>query len=145
MEGTLRLEGTVAGNSTLPIVKATLTSPRVTFAERDLGTMHLVADMKGRELSTSRASPSGTPTAYLKMTVKEPYRFESAVTLKLPEIRPLLPNHTMTQGMTGSLSGILTRRGRYAQPERGEGERHGGAAHPGARRLPRRQRGRPSC
>jgi translocation and assembly module TamB len=110
LQATMRLEGIVAGNSNLPIVKATLTSPRVTFAERDLGAMHLVADMKGRELDIS-GKPFRDADAFMRMTVKEPFKFESAVTLKLPEIRPLLPNHTMTQGMTGSLSGILTAEG----------------------------------
>jgi translocation and assembly module TamB len=116
IQGTMQLEGSVAGNSTLPIVKATLTSPRVTFAERDLGAMHLVAGMKGRELDIS-GKPFRDADAFMKMTVKEPFKFESAITLKLPEIRPLLPNHAMTQGMTGSLSGILSAEGDLRNPE----------------------------
>ncbi len=110
VQGTLTLAGSVSGNSNLPIVEATLTSPRVTFAERDLGAMHLVANMKGRDLEIS-GKPFRDANGYVEMKVKEPYSFESSLMLALPEIRPLLPNNTLTQGMSGSLSGILSAQG----------------------------------
>lgn len=110
IQGTLQLKGTVSGNSTLPIVKARLTSPRVTFAERDLGEMDLSANMEGRDL-TILGNPFRDAGMSVQMKVKEPYHFTSDLRLTLPEIRPLLPNHALTQGMTGSLSGILSAEG----------------------------------
>ncbi|WP_224243991.1 translocation/assembly module TamB domain-containing protein [Hyalangium gracile] len=110
MQGKLALEGSVSGNSTLPIVDATLTSPRVTFAERDLGAMHLVGKMTGRELEIT-GKPFQDGNGFLEMTVKEPYPFELSVVLALPEIRPLLPVNAVTQGMSGALSGTLSVQG----------------------------------
>ncbi len=110
VQGTMTLEGTVGGNSNLPLVEAKLTSPRVTFAERDLGAMHLVANMKGRDLEIT-GKPFRDANGYVEMKVREPFPFEASLMLALPEIRPLLPNNTLTQGMTGSLSGILSAQG----------------------------------
>ncbi len=110
VEGTLQLEGTVSGDSNLPLVDATLTSPRVTFADRDLGALHLVGHMKGRELEIS-GKPFRDANGYVEMKVREPFPFEASVMLALPEIRPLLPASSLTQGMSGSLSGILSAQG----------------------------------
>ncbi|MDY7228474.1 translocation/assembly module TamB domain-containing protein [Hyalangium rubrum] len=110
LQGTLTLAGTVSGNSTLPIVEATLTSPRVAFADRDLGPMHLVARMEGRDLDIT-GKPFRDASGFVEMKVKEPFPFEASVMLALPEIRPLLPASTLTQGMSGALSGILSAQG----------------------------------
>jgi len=110
IQGTMQLKGTVSGDSTLPVVKAQLRSPRVTFAERDLGEMDLSANMEGEELMIL-GNPFRDASMSVQMKVKEPYHFTSDLRLTLPEIRPLLPNHPLTQGMTGSLSGILSAEG----------------------------------
>jgi translocation and assembly module TamB len=110
VEGLLTLDGTVSGNSALPIVDATLTSPRVTFADRDLGATHLVGKMTGRELEIS-GKPFQDANGFLTMKVREPFPYELSVVLALPEIRPLLPVNAVTQGMSGSLSGTLSVQG----------------------------------
>lgn len=110
MQGTLTLEGTVSGNSTLPIVDATLKSPHITFADRDLGAMHLVGKMTGRELEVS-GPLFRDAHGYLQMKVREPFPYELSVALALPEIRPLLPQSALTQGMSGSLAGTLSAQG----------------------------------
>ncbi|MBN1209284.1 MAG: translocation/assembly module TamB [Myxococcaceae bacterium] len=110
MQGTLSLEGSVSGNSTLPIVDATLTSPRVTFADRDLGALHLVGKMVGRELEIS-GKPFRDANGLVEMKVREPFPFDLSVVLTLPEIRPLLPQNALTQGMSGALSGTLSAQG----------------------------------
>ncbi|WP_407741749.1 translocation/assembly module TamB domain-containing protein [Hyalangium sp.] len=108
--GSLSLEGSVSGNSALPIVDATLKSPHITFADRDLGAMYLVGKMTGRELEIS-GKPFADANGFLNMKVKEPFPFDVSVVLALPEIRPLLPVNAVTQGMTGSLSGTLSAQG----------------------------------
>jgi translocation and assembly module TamB len=110
MQGALKLEGTVSGNSTLPIVDATLTGSRITFADRDLGAMHLVSKMTGRDLEIS-GQLFRDANGFLEMKVREPFPYEMSVVLALPEIRPLLPSNTLTQGMSGSLSGTLSVKG----------------------------------
>lgn len=110
MEGALKLEGTVSGNSTLPIVDATLKGSRITFAERDLGAMHLVGKMTGRELEVS-GQLFRDANGFLEMKVREPFPYELSVVLALPEIRPLLPSNALTQGVSGSLSGTLSVQG----------------------------------
>lgn len=110
MEGTLTLEGTVSGNSTLPIVEGTLKGPRVTFADRDLGAMHLVGKMTGRDFEVS-GQLFKDANGFLTMKVREPFPYELSVALELPEIRPLLPVNAVTQGMSGSLKGTLSAQG----------------------------------
>ena len=117
MQGTLTLRGTVSGNSTLPIVDGTLESPRITFADRDLGAMHLVGKMTGRDFVVSGPLFQDA-NGFLQMTVREPFPYELSVALKLPEIRPLLPANAMTQGMSGSLEGTLSIQGNIRNLER---------------------------
>jgi translocation and assembly module TamB len=110
LRGTLTLEGSVSGNSAVPIVDATLKSPNIAFADRDLGAMHLVGKMTGRELEIT-GKPFQDGNGFLQMKVKEPFPFDLSVVLALPEIRPLLPVNAVTQGMSGSLSGTLSAQG----------------------------------
>jgi translocation and assembly module TamB len=116
MQGTLTLDGTLSGNSNLPIVDATLKGPRVTFADRDLGAMHLVGKMTGRELVVS-GPLFRDANGFLQMKVREPFPYELSVVLALPEIRPLLPPNVLTQGMSGSLSGTLSVQGNIRNVE----------------------------
>ncbi|HYH97968.1 translocation/assembly module TamB domain-containing protein [Hyalangium sp.] len=116
MQGTLTLDGTVSGNSNLPIVKGELKGPRITFADRDLGAMHLVGEMTGRDLVIS-GPLFRDANGDLKMKVREPFPYELSVVLSLPEIRPLLPQSALTQGMSGSLTGILSVQGNIRNME----------------------------
>ncbi len=116
VQGLLKLEGTVSGNSTLPIVDGTLTGAHITFADRDLGSMHLVGKMTGRDLEIT-GKPFQDASGFLEMKVKEPFPFELSVMLALPEIRPLLPANVVTQGMSGSLSGTLSVQGNVRNVE----------------------------
>lgn len=110
LEGSLKLEGTVSGNSTLPIVEGTLKGPHITFADRDLGAMHLVGKMTGRDSEVS-GQLFKDANGFMTMKVREPYPYELSVALQLPEIRPLLPANAMTQGMSGALKGTLSAQG----------------------------------
>ncbi|EAU65692.1 hypothetical protein STIAU_7803, partial [Stigmatella aurantiaca DW4/3-1] len=110
MQGQLTLEGRVEGTSELPVTVASLRSPRVTFADRDLGELFLEGKLEGRDLEIS-GKPFQDGSGSLLMKVKEPFPFEASVTLALPEIRPLLPKGVMTQGVSGALSAFLSAQG----------------------------------
>ncbi|SET30561.1 translocation/assembly module TamB domain-containing protein [Stigmatella erecta] len=110
MQGVLTLEGRVEGNSELPVTVASLHSPRVTFADRDLGELFLEGKLEGRELEIS-GKPFQDASGVLSMKVKEPFPFEASVTLALPEIRPLLPQGVAAQGVSGALSAYLSAQG----------------------------------
>jgi translocation and assembly module TamB len=110
VQGALKLEGSVSGDSNLPIVTAKLTGPSVTFADRDLGDMNLTATMRGRDLNLD-GNLFRDATTVVAMTVKEPFPFTASVTLALPEIRPLLPSNALTQGMSGSLKSFVSAQG----------------------------------
>ncbi len=105
--GTLTSSGRVDGDSTTPVTTAYVTSPRVTFAGKPLGSMHLEMRMQGRELHLW-GRPFNDATATLKMRVKEPYPYDARFELSLPEIRPLLPEGAISQGLSGSVAGSGT-------------------------------------
>ncbi len=110
VRGTLSLTGRVEGNNETPIVTAELRSPRVTFADRNLGELGLEARMEGRELQVW-GKPFADASHYLFMKVREPYPFELSVKLALPEIRPMLPEAAISRGVSGELSGEVTAQG----------------------------------
>jgi translocation and assembly module TamB len=110
MRGTLALTGRVDGDNQTPIVTAELRSPRVTFADRNLGELGLQARMEGRDLKLW-GKPFTDASTYLTMTVREPFPYEVSVKLALPEIRPLLPELAIARGVSGELSGEVTAKG----------------------------------
>jgi translocation and assembly module TamB len=117
LRGTLALEeGRVSGTSSYPIVHAKLTSPRIMFADRDLGALHLTGDMRGSDLEIF-GKPFQDANGYLKIKAREPFHFGGSLVLKLPEIRPLLPVSAVTQGMSGSLGGTLSAEGSFRNLE----------------------------
>ncbi|OJH35403.1 translocation/assembly module TamB domain-containing protein [Cystobacter ferrugineus] len=110
VEGTLAMEGSVSGDTDVPVTTARVWGPRVTFAERDLGNMDLEARLEGRELQVV-GRPSRDTSGVLSLRLKEPYPFEALVTLELPEIRPLLPASAFTQGVSGSIKAVVQAQG----------------------------------
>ncbi|HYO60053.1 translocation/assembly module TamB, partial [Archangium sp.] len=110
VQGTLALEGKVSGNTDVPVTTARVWGPQVTFADRNLGNMGFEARLEGRELQVA-GRPSRDTSGILWMRVKEPYPFEAAVTLELPEIRPLLPANDFTQGLSGSIKAVVRAQG----------------------------------
>ena len=114
--GTLALEGTVSGNTDLPVTTAHVWGPRVTFADRDLGNMDLEARLTGRDFQMA-GRPSRDTSGILTMRVKDPYPFDAAVTLELPEIRPLLPAHALTEGLSGSVKAVVRAEGALRNPQ----------------------------
>lgn len=111
LSGTLQLpDGRVSGDRVTPQVDASLTSPRVTFAEKSLGAMKLKISILGREMEVV-GPPFADASASLKMTLRDPVPYELQLKLALPEIRPLLPNGAISQGLSGSLAGSLIARG----------------------------------
>ncbi len=110
VQGTLALEGAVEGNTDLPVTTARVWGPQVTFANRNLGNMGLEARLEGRELMVA-GRPSRDTSGILRMRVREPYPFDAAVTLELPEIRPLLPASAFTQGLSGSVKAVVMAEG----------------------------------
>lgn len=110
ISGTLALVGEVGGDSTVPQVTGYLTSPGVTFAGRNLGEMHLEGRIQGRELHVW-GRPFNDAQGLLKMRLKDPEPYEATVTFALPEIRPLLPDGAISQGLSGMLSGTLNVQG----------------------------------
>ncbi|QRN99718.1 translocation/assembly module TamB [Archangium violaceum] len=110
VSGLLEMEGTVSGNTDLPVTRARVWGPKVTFAKRDLGNMGLEALLSGRDLQVA-GRPSRDTSGILFMRVKEPYPFDAAVTLELPEIRPLLPTNAFTQDLSGSVKAVVKAQG----------------------------------
>jgi translocation and assembly module TamB len=110
VQGLLSMEGTVSGNTDVPVTTARVWGPQVTFADRNLGNMGFEARMEGRELQMA-GRPSRDTSGIFWMRVKEPYPFEAAVTLELPEIRPLLPANDFTQGVSGSVKAVVRAQG----------------------------------
>lgn len=115
IQGTLVLDGTVSGTAELPVVDATLKGPRITFASRDLGAMDLKLRQVGKDLRVD-GHPFRDAQGWVTMKVKEPYLFDSSVSLRLPEIRPLLPAVPYLEGVRGSLAGTVTTRGPLLDP-----------------------------
>ncbi|HEX8824720.1 MAG TPA: translocation/assembly module TamB domain-containing protein, partial [Archangium sp.] len=110
VQGTLAMEGKVEGDTDLPITTARVWGPQVTFADRSLGGMDLEARLAGRELMVA-GRPSRDTSGILRLRVREPYSFDAAVTLELPEIRPLLPTNAFTQELSGSVKAVVMAQG----------------------------------
>lgn len=115
VSGALSAVAEVEGDSTTPVVNAYLSSPRVTFANKSLGSAHLELRSLGRD-----AQVWGTPfedaRLTMKMRMKSPVPYEANVTLALPEIRPLLPDGAISQGLSGSVSGTAQFAGNLKEP-----------------------------
>ncbi len=107
VDGRLTLVGKVSGDSTTPVVKMYLTSPRVQFANKALGRMHLESEIEGRDLQLF-GTLFDDARASARLRLKEPFPYEGTVALALPEIRPLLPTAAISQGVTGTLAGNVS-------------------------------------
>ncbi len=116
VQGTLALEGKVEGNTDVPVTTARVWGPRVMFASRDLGNMGFEARLEGRELRVA-GRPSRDTSGTLWMRVRDPYPFDVAVMLELPEIRPLLPSNAFTQGLSGSVKAVVRAQGALRNPQ----------------------------
>ncbi|HLL55910.1 MAG TPA: translocation/assembly module TamB domain-containing protein, partial [Myxococcaceae bacterium] len=113
--GTLNFDGRVDGDDTTPIVTLALTSPRITFAERSLGEMLLNGKVTGREMQVW-GKPFTDAYASMKMSLRGLVPYDATVTLKLPEIRPLLSAGAISQGVSGVLEGVLHAKGEAREP-----------------------------
>lgn len=106
----LTFSATVSGSRHLPLMTAWLQSPDVRFAQRSLGPMLLEARMVDDDLQVF-GRPFRDTHGTMNVDLNGDWPFEANLTLSLPEIRPLLPDTTLTRGMSGRLSGVLTARG----------------------------------
>ena len=111
-EGELELVGKVEGDTTTPVVTGYLTSPKVRFAGKDLGPAHLEAHGLGRDLQVW-GRPFDEARATVKLKLREPWPFDGSVSVALPEIRPLLPQGAISQGLSGALSGAVSATGNF--------------------------------
>ena len=110
LAGLATLVGKVEGDVTTPIVSAYLTAPRVGFAGKELGAAHLEGRIQGRDLQIW-GRPFDDANALVKMKLREPWPFEASGQVALPEIRPLLPEGAISQGVSGALTGSVTATG----------------------------------
>ncbi|MET0406180.1 MAG: translocation/assembly module TamB domain-containing protein [Cystobacter sp.] len=110
VEGILALEGKVSGTTDVPVTTARVWGPRVTFADRNLGSMGLEARLEGRELQVV-GRPSRDTSGVLSVRLQDPYPYEALMTVELPEIRPLLPVNSFTQGVSGSIKAVIQAQG----------------------------------
>lgn len=115
LSATMTLAGKVLGDDTVPLVSAYLTAPRVLFAQKNVGDMHLEAQGSGRDLQIF-GSPLRDARTSIHLKLKDPVPYEATLSLTLPEIRPLLPNGAISQGVSGALSGTLTAQGLATEP-----------------------------
>ncbi|MHB8879043.1 MAG: translocation/assembly module TamB domain-containing protein, partial [Myxococcaceae bacterium] len=110
LTGLVTLVGKVEGDATTPLVSAYLTSPAVGFAGKGLGATQLEARIEGRDLQVW-GRPFDDARALVKLKLREPYPFDGSVSIALPEIRPLLPEGAVSQGVSGALSGAVNATG----------------------------------
>lgn len=113
VSGELTLVGKAEGDSTTPVVNAYLTSPRVTFARRALGAMHLEGHIVGRDFQLW-GRPFDDAKATIKVKLKEPYNYEGSASLALPDIGPLLPKSAVSQGLSGAIAGTVSAAGSFS-------------------------------
>lgn len=106
LSGDLTLVGTVGGDTTVYTVNAWATAPSIVFAGKNLGSTHLEGRIVGREMQVWGRAFNGAQ-ANLKMRLKTPYPWTLTGTLSLPEIRPLLPEGAISQGVSGSIAGSV--------------------------------------
>ncbi|MCI0669885.1 MAG: translocation/assembly module TamB [Myxococcaceae bacterium] len=114
--GTLALEGKVAGDTDTPLVTGSLRAPRVTFAGRDLGALTLEGRVVGTEAHVF-GRPFRDANGSLQVRFVGDWPYEASLSLALPEIRPLLPDAAIAQGVSGTLSGKLSVAGMAYRPE----------------------------
>lgn len=112
--GDLTLVGRVHGDSEVPRVTAQLTSPRIIFAGRSLGAARIEGRIQGREAQIT-GQPFEDARGELALRLQEPFPFEGKVALTLPEIRPLLPDGAVSQGLSGSVSAELQAKGQVRE------------------------------
>ncbi|MFZ5468533.1 MAG: translocation/assembly module TamB domain-containing protein [Myxococcota bacterium] len=112
VDGTLTLVGKVEGDATTPVWSAYLTSPKVTFANKNLGATHLEGRIVGRDAQVW-GRPFADASGTMKLRLKDPFPYQATVTLVLPEIRPLLPDMPVSQGLSGAASGTLELSGNF--------------------------------
>jgi translocation and assembly module TamB len=110
--GTLTMVGTVGGDATTPVVTAYLKSPQIIFGGKSLGATYLEGRLQGRDFQLW-GSPFGDARGSVKLKVKDPFPWEGTLTLQLPEIRPLLPEGAISQGLSGALGGSVNASGNF--------------------------------
>lgn len=116
ISGTLAFSGKVGGDTTTPVITAYLTSPRVTLADKSLGSTHLELRMEGRE-GQIWGHPFADSSTSVQFTSREPYPYTASLRLSLPEIRPLLPDVALTRGLSGALKGAIDAKGHLFDPD----------------------------
>ncbi|HET9451672.1 MAG TPA: translocation/assembly module TamB domain-containing protein, partial [Aggregicoccus sp.] len=112
VEGVLSLEGEVGGNADLPTASGRLRAPSIRFAQRDLGPLQLEGRMVGKDFQLW-GKPARDANGFVRVKLREPFPFDASLTLVLPEIRPLLPPGAVSQGLRGSLSGVVSAQGSF--------------------------------
>jgi len=114
--GTLAFSGKVGGDTTTPVITGYLTSPRVTLADKNLGSTHLEMRMEGRE-GQIWGHPFADSSTSIQFTSRDPYPYTASLRLSLPEIRPLLPDVALTRGLSGALKGAIDAKGQLFEPD----------------------------
>nr|WP_153867903.1 MULTISPECIES: translocation/assembly module TamB domain-containing protein [Myxococcaceae] len=115
IEGTLALEGEVGGNADLPTASGRLSAPNIRFAQRDLGPLSLEGRMVGKDFQLW-GKPARDANGFVRVKLREPFPYDASLTLTLPEIRPLLPAVAAAQGLSGSVSGVISAQGNFRDP-----------------------------
>lgn len=117
--GTLSFNGKVGGDLTTPVITAYLTAPKVTLADKNLGSTHLELRMEGRE-GQVWGHPFTDSSTSIQFTARAPYPYSASLRLALPEIRPLLPDVALTRGLSGALKGAVSAKGHLFEPQSAE-------------------------
>lgn len=115
LSSTLELAGTWSGDVTTPLMAAELTSPDVLFAGRKLGAVRLGARMVGKDVQIT-GKPFADASIDLSLRAKSPFPYDASLALALAEIRPLLPDGAVSQGLSGKLEGVVRAEGNLRNP-----------------------------
>lgn len=121
--GTLTLAGTVGGSDAEPDVSVTLGGPQIYLSGRALGPMALEGRALGEEVELHGRPVSDTDLR-LTARLRRPYPYEATLRLALGDLRALLPDSAVAQGLNGSASGVLTASGTLSELESSRGQLH---------------------
>lgn len=103
--GVFVAKGTVGGTTDRVLMNGWMSSSDVTWKQKGLGPMHLVASLDGREVQAKGTLFPGLKTT-LKMTARNEWPFAAELDVDLPDLTPFLPDSaaSLTARTAGKVS-----------------------------------------
>lgn len=105
--GGFRAEAVVGGDTEIPLVDGSLTSPDVKQSGTSLGEARLEAHLVGKELKVTGA-PFGDARGEVTMNTRAPYPWAGTLNVAVDDLKAWLPEGAVKQGLGGAFKGKLT-------------------------------------